>query len=153
MNNKSASKKRFPAFAKVIILLFAAGIALMYFFAPYIEEKKQERYYENLFTIGDYVFSHSFPVGESIELGDFPKNSNAYKAFKAVEKKHISVYLYDEHTIRITTEVIFHSVEGIIITDGTEIPNGQLSAPGFDGDVIRVHKTETDRIYTWSAGL
>lgn len=153
MNNESAPKKRFPAFAKLIILLFAAVMILTYFFAPFIEEKKQERYYENLFIIGDYVFSHNFPVGESIELSDFPKNSDAYKAFKDVEKKHISVYLYDEHTLRITTEVIFHSVEGILITDGTEIPNGELYAPGYDGDKINVHKTETDRIYTWSAGL
>ncbi len=150
MNNKS---KRFHTFVRVIILLFTAGMALMYFFEPFIEEKMQERYYENLFTIGDYVFSHDFPVGESIELDDFPKNSDAYKAFKAVEKEHDTIYLYDEHTLRITTEVIFHSVEGILVTDGTEIPNGQLSAPGFDGDVIRVNETETDRIYTWTGGL
>ncbi len=150
MNNKS---KRFHTFVRVIILLFTAGMALMYFFEPFIEDKKQERYYEKLFIIGDYVFSHDFPVGESIELDDFPKNSDAYKAFKAVEKEHDTIYLYDEHTLRITTEVIFHSVEGILVTDGTEIPNGQLSAPGFDGDVIRVHKTEIDRIYKWSGGL
>lgn len=153
MNNEPQKTKRFPAFAKVIILLFAAGMALMYFFEPFIKEKKQERYYESLLIIGDYVFSNNFSVGESIELGDFPENSDAYKAFKAIEKEHNTLYLYDEHILKITTEVIFHSVEGIIITDGTEIPNGQLSAPGFDGDVIRVHKTETDRIYTWSGSL
>lgn len=153
MNNEPQKTKRFPAFAKLTILLFAAGLILMYFLAPFIEEKEQERYYENLFTIGDYVFSHNFPIGESIELGDFPKNCDAYKAFKAVEKEHNTIYLYDEHTLQITTDVIFHSVEGILITDGTEIPNGELYAPGYDGDKINVHKTETDRIYTWSAGL
>ena len=153
MNNESQNPKRFTAFAKLIILLLAAGMILTYFFAPFIEEKMQERYYENLFTIGDYVFSHDFPVGESIELDDFPKNSDAYKAFKAVEKDHLSIYLYNDHTIRITTEVIFHSVEGILVTDGTEIPDGHLSSPGFDGNVIRVNETETDRIYTWTGGL
>lgn len=153
MENDTKIKRKFPAFTKyLILLLVAAFIALDIAFAPFIEKKKKENYYKNIFIVADYVFSHDFPTDESIELSNFPKKSDAYKAFKKTKKEHISVHLYDEHTILITTDVIFHKVEGIIITDGTQLPN-TLYVPGYDGDRIRVHQTEKDRIYTWTGGL
>lgn len=156
MENDTKSEKKFPAFIKYfILLLIAAYIALSTVFAPFIDKMEKKRYHKNIMTVADYVFSHDFPTNRLIELSDFPKKSAAYKAFKKTSKKHISIQLYDEHTLLITTDVIFHYVKGIIITDRTKLPNGHLSAPGYgyDGDRINVKQTENDRIYTWSAGL
>lgn len=129
----------------VIIVLSVVGYC--------IEKYKKNHFNENVIAISDYIFSHNFEKRTSIELDDFPVNSDARKAFKQAE--FISIELIDNHTVLITTEVLFHSVKGILVTDGTEINDFEIIIPDsdFDGNRISASSTDIERIYTWHAGL
>ncbi|MBE6862781.1 MAG: hypothetical protein E7497_07810 [Ruminococcus sp.] len=129
----------------VIIVLSVVGYC--------IEKYKKNHFNENVIAISDYIFSHNFEKRTSIELDDFSVNSDARKAFKQTE--FISIELIDNHTVLITTEVLFHSVKGILVTDGTEINDFEIIIPDsdFDGNRISASSTDIERIYTWHAGL
>ena len=148
-NNKSKklfSTKNFILFSFIIIIVLSVvGYC--------IEKYKKNHFNENVIAISDYIFSHNFEKRTSIKLDDFPVNSDARKAFKQTD--FLSIELIDKHTVLITTEVLFHSVKGVLVTDGTDIKEHEIIIPnsGFDGDRISVSATDNDRIYTWRAGL
>ena len=117
---------------------------------------------QKLMTIGEYMFDKlhegdfdtntSFRKKELSEYIDRNKNSDVYSAVRYSEL--ISVGFLDEHTVKITVKVLFHSISGYLITDGQKnYKNGFYKIPGsgYDGGGIYIHR-ESENIYSWSAG-
>ena len=117
---------------------------------------------QKLVTVSDYMFDklHDgvfytdtyLDKRKLLEYMDQNKDSDVYNAVRYSELT--SVGFLDEHTVKITGKVLFHSISGYLITDGRKnYKNGfyKISGSGYDGGGIYIHR-ESENIYSWSAG-
>ena len=82
------------------------------------------------------------------------KNSDLHRAIERYyDVQHYHVYLLDNDTVLISTDVVFQQIEGYVISD--EELEGTLTVPGlsFDSDRITItDRIENSNIYSFRAG-
>ena len=92
-------------------------------------------------------------MDEIDELAD--ENSYLHKAIEKYDDvKGYNVYLLDDNTVLVVTDVIFQKVDGYVVSD--EVLEGNMIVPGlnFDADIVSIMKRVGDSdIYSFSAGL
>ena len=92
-------------------------------------------------------------IDEIDELAD--KDSYLHKAIEKYDDvKNYHIYLLDNETVLVVTDVIFQQVEGYVVSE--EELEGTLTVPGlgFDSDRVSIFERIGDsNIYSFTAGL
>jgi len=143
----------------IVICVLLTGVLLSSCKYAVPEDRRVDVISEIAVIVNDNYSSEDVKTPYQISMNDIDeladKTGYLHKAFEKYDDvQQYKVFLLDNNTVLVVTDVIFQKVEGYVVSD--DVLEHTLPAPnlGYDADRISIiDRIEGTNIYTCSAGL